>query len=88
MTAQEALGVFNKENPRLQQRMDAMRQSYDALCSHKYCCDAAALSTSKAIDTAAKTISEAIAELQSLVTRRQVLADAAFRESLGLKPRE
>ncbi len=88
MTAQETLDAFDKENPRLQQRMDALRQAYDALCSHKYCCDAAALPTSKAIDKSAKTISEAIAELQSLVTRRQVLADAAFRESLGLKPRE
>lgn len=87
-THSEALEAFDSLHPRLPQRDEALRQAYDALCTHKYYCNVGELPTSEAIDNAAKVIKEVLAKNQPLLTQRQVLADAAFRERLGLKPRE
>jgi len=87
-THSEALDAFDKQHPRLNSRRSALGEAYDQLCSHKSFCSSGRLPTSEAIDNAAKAIKEAIAELQPLVYERRVLADAAFREGLGLKPRE
>lgn len=88
MTAQEELDEFDNANPRLPQRDEALRQAYDALCTHKYYCNIGELPTSEAIDNAARAIKEELVKNQPLLTQRRVLADAAFRERLGLKPRE
>ena len=87
-THSEALEAFDSLHPRLPQRDEALRQAYDALCTHKYYCNIGELPTSEAIDNAAKAIKEELARLQPLMQERKVLADAAFRERLGLKPRE
>ena len=88
MTAQQALDEFDSANPRLCSRHSTLGEAYDALCSHKSQCSAGKLSTSEAIDSAARIIKEELARLQPLVTQRHILADAAFRERLGFKPRE
>lgn len=88
MTAQQAFDEFDSANPRLSQRDEALRQAYDALCTHKYYCNVGELPTSEEIDNAARAIKDVLAKNQPLLTRRQVLADAAFRERLGLAPRE
>ncbi len=87
-THNEALEAFDIFYPRLPQRDEALRQAYDGLCSHKYYCNMGELPTSEAIDNAARVIKEVLAKHQPLLTQRKVLADAAFHERLGLKPRE
>ena len=87
-THSEALAKFDALHPRLLQRDEALRQAYDALCTHKYYCNIGGLPTSETIDNAARAIKEELAKLQPLLPQRRVLADAAFRERLGLKPRE
>ena len=88
MTAQEELDKFDNANPRLSSRHSTLGQAYDALCSHKSQCSAGGLPTSEAIDNAARAIKDELAQLQPLIQERRVLADAAFRERLGLKPKE
>lgn len=88
MTAQEELEEFDKANPRLSSRHSTLGEAYDALCSHKSQCSAGGLPTSEAIDNAVRAIKEELSRLQPLMQERKVLADAAFRERLGLKPRE
>lgn len=88
MTAQQALDEFDSANPRLCCRHRALGEAYDALCSHKVQCTEGKLPTSETIDNAVRAIKETLAQLQPLVTQRDILADAAFREQRGLKPRE
>lgn len=88
MTAQQELDEFDKTNPWVCSRRTALRLAYDQLCSHKSFCSSGGLPTSESIDKAAKAIGEELDQLEPLVFRRRVLADAAFREALGLQPRE
>lgn len=84
----EALDEFDSANPRLCSRHSTLGEAYDALCSHKVQCSEGKLSTPETIDNAARAIKEELARLQPLVTQRYILADVAFRERHGLKPRE